>query len=154
MNSRRIVLLAVVAVVLVGWYLFRPERIFLDRIVDEQPVVADVLARGTFRGVAHNTSGQAIWQVQEDGTQVLRLEGFETSDGPLVEVYLVAAEDAPDNHSVTRSGFISLGPLKGNIGSQNYVIPPGTDVTKYRCVSIWCSRFSVNFGVASLQPGP
>jgi hypothetical protein len=26
------------------------------------------------------------------------------------------------------------------------------DLSKYRVVSIWCQRFSVNFGVAPLKP--
>jgi Electron transfer DM13 len=42
--------------------------------------------------------------------------------------------------------------MKGNQGNQNYHVPPDTDLGKYRSVSIWCRRFGVNFGAASLTP--
>jgi len=67
-----------------------------------------------------------------------------------VHVYMVAAGDATDNASVPRAGFIDLGSIKGNIGDQNYALSPEVDLSKYRTVSIWCKRFSVNFGAAPL----
>jgi hypothetical protein len=64
----------------------------------------------------------------------------------------VAAKDATDNDTVTRAGFVEIGSLKGNIGNQNYELPSETDLSKYRAVTIWCKRFSVNFGTAPLMP--
>ena len=75
-----------------------------------------------------------------------------TSNGPDVRVYLVAATDASDNETVTRAGFVELGKLKGTEGDQNYEIPAGLDLGKYRAVTIWCRRFSVNFATAPLTP--
>ena len=146
----RLIMLAVV-VLAGGWYWFRPEKAFIDRRIDEPEVHGQILLRGEFRGVAHETSGIAEVFLSSHGSRVLRLENFMTSDGPEVEICLVAAADAPDNESVRRAGLISLGPLKGNLGSQNYVVPANVDISKYRCVSIWCKRFGVNFGVAPLQ---
>ena len=40
--------------------------------------------------------------------------------------------------------------MKGNIGDQNYEIPATVDLANYRTVTIWCKRFSVNFGSAPL----
>ena len=74
--------------------------------------------------------------VLADGRQVLRLTDFETSNGPDVHVYLIAAEDAKDNETVTRAGFIALGSLKGNIGDQNYDLRVDLDLAKYRAVTI------------------
>jgi hypothetical protein len=68
-----------------------------------------------------------------------------------VRVYLVAAPDAKDNDTVTKAGFIEVGTLKGNIGDQNYELPADIDLAKYRAVTIWCKRFSVNFGTAPLM---
>ena len=51
-----------------------------------------------------------------------------------------------------QAGFIDLGVLKGNIGDQNYMLGGDVDLRKYRAVSIWCKRFSVNFGAAALKP--
>jgi hypothetical protein len=73
-------------------------------------------------------------------------------NGPDVHVYLVAADDAKDSASVERAGFIDLGSIKGNIGDQNYTLSPDVDLLKYRAVSVWCKRFSVNFGTAPLMP--
>jgi hypothetical protein len=73
---------------------------------------------------------------------VLRVENLKVTNGPDLYVYL-----ATDTGS---SEFVDLGRLKGNIGNQNYVIPDGTDLTKYNTVLIWCKLFSVLFGSAEL----
>jgi hypothetical protein len=113
---------------------------------------AAVIASGQFRGVAHETSGVATIHRLSSGQQVLRFTNFATSNGPDVNVYLVAAPDARDNATVTTAGFVSLGPIKGNIGDQNYELPDGINLNKYRAVTIWCRRFGVNFGAAPLMP--
>jgi hypothetical protein len=165
MKRRTILIIAGAFVVLVGWYLFRPELLFISRNVNEQFPGANaslrqtiaaatepqLLSQGQFHGVAHATKGLAgIYQLP-DGKRVLRLSTFETSNGPDVQVYLVAAPDANDNDTVTKVGFIHLGALKGNIGDQNYDVPVNTDLKKYQAVTIWCRRFGVNFGTAPLS---
>ena len=110
-----------------------------------------VLAKGDFRGLAHETKGAATVHQLGEGKRVLRLTNFETSNGPDVHVYLVAAEVAKDNATVKQAGFIDLGSLKGNKGDQNYDIPSGLDLAKYRAVTIWCHRFNANFGTAPLS---
>jgi Electron transfer DM13 len=87
-----------------------------------------------------------------DGTHMLRFTNFDTSNGPDVHVYMVAADDAKDAATVARAGFVDLGVIKGNVGDQNYILPGDLDIAKYRAVSIWCKRFSVNFGAAALKP--
>jgi hypothetical protein len=47
---------------------------------------------------------------------------------------------------------VELGALKGNQGDQNYDVPESVDLGKYRAVTIWCRRFSVNFATAPLAP--
>jgi hypothetical protein len=84
------------------------------------------------------------------GSRLLRLTNFETSNGPDVRVYLIAANDANDSDTVTNTGFVELGSLKGNIGDQNYEIPAAVDLAKYQAVTIWCKRFAVNFATAPL----
>ena len=46
---------------------------------------------------------------------------------------------------------MELGKLKGNKGDQNYDVPADVDLGKYKVVSIWCNRFSVNFAAAPLK---
>lgn len=162
MFKRTLLLVSLVVVLTVGWYLFRPERLFVNAKVSETfPAMAGEktgassgsatrLVSGSFHSVAHKSSGTATVYKLADGNRVLRFTDFETSNGPDVHVYLVAAKDAADNDTVTGSGFIELGSLKGNIGDQNYDLPPNIDLTRYRAVTIWCRRFSVNFATAPL----
>ena len=82
----------------------------------------------------------------------MRLTKFHTSNGPDVHVYLVAADDAKDAATVEKAGFVDLGVMKGNLGDQNYTLAGDLDLAKYRSVSIWSKRFSVNFGAAALRP--
>ncbi len=70
-----------------------------------------------------------------DGSRVLRFTNFRTSNGPDVHVFLVAADDAKDNASVQRAGFIDLGSIKGNIDDQNYTLGPDADLSKHRAGS-------------------
>ena len=153
--SKKLALLLVLLVVGVGaWYAFRPERLFINQRVNEQfptaSAASNKLATGQFHSGAHETKGTAEVLQLADGKKTLRLTNFATSNGPDVHVYLVAANDAKDNDTVTKSGFVDVGSLKGNIGDQNYELPANTDLAKYRAVTIWCKRFSVNFGTAPL----
>jgi hypothetical protein len=87
-------------VAFVAWYAFRPERLVVNRSVNEgmpnaqggsspQPIVS-----GQFYSILHTTAGTAtIYQVG-DGIRVLRFTSFSTSNGPDVHVYMVAAPDA------------------------------------------------------------
>ena len=158
MSRKLIVVIA--ALILAGgaWYAFRPERLFVNQTVSEQfPVAsaaaasATALASGNFHTVAHDTKGTATIYELPGGRRTLRLTNFETSNGPDVRVYLVAASDAGDSDTVKNAGFVEVAALKGNVGDQNYDLPADVDLNKYRAVTIWCKRFGVNFGTAPLK---
>jgi len=156
MKKWKVAVGVLVIVLFAAWYAFRPEGLFIDRRVQEELPAAkgdaplQPVASGSFYGVVHPTQGTAtIYQVG-DGSRVLRFTNFRTTNGPNVHVYMVAADDAKDNATVQRAGFIDLGPLKGNVGDQNYTFGPEVDLSKYRAVSVWCKRFSLNFGTAPL----
>jgi len=157
--SKRNIIIAVGAIVLaIGWYAFRPELLFISKQVNEQfsgsgQVAAGpaALAKGNFKSLAHETKGAATIYQLADGKQTLRLTEFETSNGPNVHVYLTAAEIEKGSDAVKAAGFIDLGSMKGNKGDQNYDIPADVDLSKYKSVTIWCARFGVNFGLASLS---
>ena len=114
---------------------------------------AKILETGTFHGKVHSTSGRATIYQEEDGKLVLRLTSFKTSNGPDVHVILVAVKDAEDDANFLKNSTerVELGKLKGNEGDQNYDIPGGTDLSKFRTVSIYCERFNANFGTAPLE---
>ena len=166
--KRRTWIAGLVVVSAIGWYLFRPELLFVKTRVNEslptevaaqtatmarvENAAAGVLLSGQFHSVEHETKGAATVHDLGNGRRVLRFTDFSTSNGPDVRVYLVAAADAFDNETVTRAGFVELGKLKGTEGDQNYEIPAELDLGKHRAVTIWCRRFSVNFASAPLTP--
>ena len=105
MSKRNLVVGIGVIALAIGWYAFRPELLFVNKTVNEELPAASpatmamskgtepmVLAKGDFRGLAHETKGAATVHQLADGKRVLRLTNFETSNGPDVHVYLVAAE--------------------------------------------------------------
>ncbi len=101
------------------------------------------LFSGDFAGVSSYTiTGQAL--VLNDGSdqRFLRFEDFSTNNGPDLKVILRAEN----------GDLVNLGPLAGNIGNQNYEIPPEVDLDVFNAVEIYCERFSVTFGGAALSP--
>jgi hypothetical protein len=161
MSKRNIIIGVGVIVLVIAWYAFRPELLFINETVSEEfpggPAMASIekgpitVTKGNFKGLAHETKGiAAIYQLAA-GRRTLRLTDFETSNGPDVRVYLTAAEVEKGNDAINQTGFIDLGSMKGNKGDQNYEIPADADLNKYRNVTIWCARFGVNFGMAALS---
>ena len=136
------------------WYLASP--LWIDTVVSEELPAAlqmDQLAQGSFRDAdrTHKGTGNAAIFRIATGANVLRLTEFETTNGPDLEVWLVKASDIQSSSDVNASEWLSLGPLKGNIGDQTYIIPEGTDVSAYKSVVIWCEQFGVLFSPADLS---
>jgi hypothetical protein len=126
----------------VGGYLSYASSV--DRVVNEQVVsgaAARQVASGAFRGLAHETTGNATVMELSDGSRVLTLMGFRTDPGPDLRVYVV-----PGGGSDV-SGAVDIGALKGNRGDQQYDLPEGV---RAGSVVIWCRAFSAAFGVAEL----
>jgi hypothetical protein len=115
-----------------------------------QPQIV-TLAEGTFipRG-RYSGAGNAL--VLNDGSEqrFLRFEQFSTDNGPDLRVYL-SASDANGDSGAFDDDFVDLGVLKGNIGDQNYEIPPDVDLSVYDTVVVWCVRFSTPFTAADLM---
>ena len=164
MNRRTLAITAGAVVMVSGWALFRPELLFVNKTVNESfpgslvqtaggesTASPSTLLTGMFHDGAHATRGTATI-LQVGSKRLLRLTGFETSNGPDVRVLLIAAPDALDNTMVEAANPVELGSLKGNVGDQNYDVTSDIDLTKYRAVTIWCNRFGVNFGTAPLTP--
>lgn len=113
----------------------------VEEMEDYMPGEIVTVYTGSFEGNSrYDIVGRA--DVLNDGSEqrFLRFEDFESDNGPDLKVYLRA-----DN-----GDFVSLGDLKGNIGSQNYEIPPDVDLSVFNTVDIWCERFGVGFGTAPL----
>jgi hypothetical protein len=158
----------------VGLALFEPWRAFTSSHLDEPAPVAVVtsapapdtsspgtstsqapagpvvLAEGAFVSQEHDTAGTASVLELPDGSRVLRLEGFSTSDGPDVHVWLSDAAAGGDWHSYDDGRYVPLGEIKATEGNHNYAIPADADLTGLQSAVIWCDRFNVAFGSAAL----
>jgi hypothetical protein len=84
------------------------------------------------------------------------MEDLRTSNGPDVKVWLSDAPILPGVEgwrTFDDGRYADLGSLKGNVGNQNYEIPSGVDLAALPSVSLWCDRFDVSFGAATLTAG-
>lgn len=107
-----------------------------------------LLGAGQFVGLAgHSGTGDAGLFRNPDGSLVLRFENFDIENGPDLEVYLVPGAD----QTSLADGSIALGALKGNVGDQNYELPPGTELPSGAYTAlVWCEAFSVEFVGATI----
>jgi hypothetical protein len=158
-----------------GLYWFQPWKLWTDHRVNDalpavatQPVPVEVgqgttppaaptgpvlLSRGTFISHEHDTSGTVSVIRQPNGTRVLAIADLNTSDGPVVKVWLTDRTVTKDGWHIYDDGkHVNLGGLKGNLGNQLYPIPDSADLSLLHSVTIWCDRFDVSFGAAELVP--
>ena len=110
----------------------------------------ETLGVGKFRALAHPVSGRAKLLELRNGDLYLRFENFTVENGPDLRVYVAKAK-ATSAHDAFGRDFIDLGPLKGNVGDQNYRVPLAATRGKLNSAVIWCRRFSVGFAVAPLE---
>ena len=114
---------------------------------------AEAVKSGQFKDFDsfHKGEGKATLYRLADGSGVLRMEDFKGTNGPDLRVILTPHPDPASRDDVHQDGYIELGKLKGNIGSQNYPIPAETDIEGVGAVVIYCKPFRVIFSTAPLQ---
>jgi len=146
------------AVLAGAWWAFRPEKLFINEKVNEEPPAAvgtqpQPIYTGKLEGRIHQTTGRATIYRAADGKQYLRLSDFTTSNGPDVHVLLARVDDKGLEQGVVKGELdhVELGALKGNQGDQNYDLPAAVDLNRYQAVVIYCERFHAIFGVAQLE---
>jgi hypothetical protein len=155
----RLGLIVVAAAVLAGmaWYLVSPLFV-AHRVSEATPPDVEAASVPTHRGsfgevdAIHKGAGQATFYLRPDGRTVLRLESFEVTNGPDLYVY-VSGHPRPRTSTQLHDGFsYEVAVLKGNVGDQNYELPPDLDVSRVKSVVIYCRRFTTVFSTAELQP--
>lgn len=124
----------------------------MDQATDTQEIQQKQKIRaGSFVEVdaIHKGSGDARILSASDGTHILRFEeNFKVTNGPDLYVYLSNTEQ-PASTERSLGEYVNLGLLKGNVGSQNYVIPEGYE--DYKTAVIWCKKYGVLFTYAMLK---
>lgn len=169
-----LILGAGLAVFVAVW--FQPQKLFIDETVNDSVPLAsgspaevpsapvpsgpgpsgptttvafpEVLAAGQFVSRDHGTSG-GVRVLDLENRRIVRLEGLDTDNGPDLHLYLTT-NPADGDEGAFDDDFVSLGRLKGNRGDQNYDLPAGVDLGRYRSVVVWCDRFNSAFGAADL----
>ena len=111
----------------------------MDENIDSK---ANLIAEGHFKEKAHHVDGKAFL-IEEDGKKIVRLEDFDTINGPALYIYLSSGLGDDD--------FVDLGPIKATKGNINYEVPAGTNTDKYNKVLVWCRPFRVLFSYAELK---
>ena len=97
----------------------------------------------------HQGSGDAKVFRLPDGRTILRFENFNVTNGPALSV-LLSSNPTPALDG-DLGDYVDLGPLKGNIGNQNYEIMDSINVDDYKSVIIYCVPFHVIFSTATLE---
>lgn len=157
MRRRNVIIAAVIAVIVVvavALIWFQPQKLVIDERVDETapPVAtaagASVLGTGTFKPLDHEAEGTASL-IRSGNETVLRFEDFSVENGPDLVVYLSSGDPNGPGRALGED-VVDLGRLKGNVGSQNYTVPKGTDLDRYDTAVVWCRRFTVAFAAAEI----
>ncbi|MCY3944907.1 MAG: DM13 domain-containing protein [Anaerolineaceae bacterium] len=135
--------------------MMEPDKDMQDDMPDSAPEPHPLLS-GTWIEIdpVHRAEGSAtVWLAGEE--RVLRFEDFRVTNGPQLHVLLTKNVPTSIFAGVGASGeYIDLGPLKGNVGNQNYNIPAEVNLSEYRSAVIYCVPFNVVFSSAELtDPG-
>ncbi|WCO67145.1 DM13 domain-containing protein [Iamia majanohamensis] len=104
----------------------------------DAPAVTTV-ATGAFEDVDHPGEGSATLLTDGNQTFVRFEDDFSTDNGPDLFAVVYVGEER-----------IELGELKGNVGAQNYELPPEVDPASVTTVAVWCKRFDSTFTEAAV----
>lgn len=167
-------------VVIVGFLAFRPDKLFVDDVVDESLSEAFVTST-TSTTVAPTGGGGTTTPTTPPTTVPPATEPIVVSSGAFYGIDHAAAgtatiyeqegsfvlrfeddtdiQNGPDlfvwlvaapDYEGEPTEYIDLGKLKGNVGGQNYPLPEEFDPAIHQSVLIWCLRFSTPFAAAPL----
>ena len=133
--------------------LFLPERSTTVAEADEG--TGTVLRRGTFEGQAGHRVVGTVELVRDGEGHSLRFVEYEQTPGPDVFVYLTPSP-TPETTADVAAGtkVLVYGGADGGESTKEGTfvqrLPPALDVEPFRGVSVWCDRFAVPFGRATL----
>ena len=109
----------------------------------------ELIAAGELVGVdaQHPARGRVQLAGAEDGSAVLRFEGYEVIGGPDLYVHLTT-DPLGDVHA---AGAIELAPVEVLSGSVDYDVPSGVDPSTFRAAVIHCRPYNAVFASAVLE---
>lgn len=113
-------------------------------------VSAPVNSAQSFIKKKYSVKGQ--WSVvHENGNTLIRFsDDFKTKNGPDLKIFLSPQSIGDVTGKTALDGAVTLGRLKSNKGSQDYVIPQGVSLANFSSLLIHCEAYSVLWGGGSL----
>jgi hypothetical protein len=115
-------------------------------VIEAQPAATAAVSTGALDGIDHRAAGTARLYREPDGSLTLGLEDIDIQPGPDYDVFVVPGSDRQDKDGGTR-----LDDLRGNKGTQYYVVPATVAVeTGDWTVLVWCQTFDVPVANATL----
>lgn len=144
--EKLLIIVVMLVVVGIGYWLISP--FFIDKKVSESlptNIESEIIKTGEFAGFdkIHTGSG-TVSVIKSAEDYVIRFEeDFNVANGP--DLYVGLGKDGE-----YKKGS-EIAKLKGNIGSQNYIIPDDVSLADYNEVWIWCRAFSIGFAKAVLK---
>ena len=154
----------------VGWELFAPER--ATRVNEERAMASvasgaegeagseaggQVLKTGEFVGKDNHRCSGTVELARDDSGSFLQFRDYDQTQGPDVFCYLTPDAD-PDTTAAIDAGVKVLvdggadGGEMTKTGTFVQSLSNDIDVEGMNGVGIWCDRFSVPFGAATLSP--
>lgn len=119
-----------------------------DPVDDQKTSEPVVLTAGYFMSVAHEGSGEVkIIDLGAEG-MIVRLINLDVLNGP--DLRLLLSKNRNVQKFADLGEYIELGKLKGNKGTQNYILPAGVDGNDYVSVIIYCKPFHIVFNAADV----
>jgi hypothetical protein len=139
-------------------FLFPPPVLSEASPVLEGPSTDAVLEVGKFtfdpdapgRDFAHHADGTGAVFRSGEKTLLRFDDNFRAGPGPNFWIYLNTVPVGEENAFNADAGRVKIAPLKSFAGGQNYTLPAGLDLSKFRTVTIWCESFGVYIASAPL----
>lgn len=146
------IIIGIVAAIILGvggWLL---SLLFIDKKVSEDfPVQTSGASQpqevfqGSFEGFdrIHYGSGDVKVFKTDEGYVIRFEENFNVANGPALVVGFGKDGEYQKGSDIAE--------LKGNVGSQNYILPPNINLDDYNEIWIWCKAFAVGFAKAPFK---
>ncbi len=105
------------------------------------------VTKGSLSGAGDYQAAGTYEIVDTDGKLVLTTSADFVVDRRAPDIYVVLSDGA----KVGKEKAVWLGKIKGHNGAQKFAIPAGTKLDGLTTVVLWCKKFSITIGTASLD---
>ena len=108
------------------------------------------LASGTWTKKSFKTKGSWTLSAENGVTTISLDDDFSTRNAPDLKIFLSPLSASEVKNKTAVPGSLLIAPLQSNKGQQSYVVPAGTDLSKYKSVIIHCEAYTKLWSAADL----